>query len=102
MKLLRGPLTGAQTGTMQSDTVLRGTQLSIRHSALSPPSKGLSPSLSPARATILPTAKQPILPPLLSTNTLALLWTPSPIWRYPLQRPLPNFLDLLRYNHEGE
>lgn len=102
MKLSRGPQTGVQTGTRLTDTVLRGTLLNIRRSAQNPPSKGLFPSLSPAQATILPTARQPILPLLLSTNTLALLWTLSPILPALPQRPLPNFLHPLRYNHEGE
>lgn len=80
MKLPRSPLTGLQTGTRLTDTVLRGALLSIRHNTQSPPSKGLFPSLSPAQATILPTGRQPTLPPPPNTYTLALLWTLSPIW----------------------
>lgn len=80
MKLSRGPLTGVQTGTRLTDTVLRVPLLSIHHSTQTPPNKGLSRTLSPAQATNLLTGKHPTLPPALSTNTPVLLWTRSPIW----------------------
>lgn len=101
MKLSRGHLTGVQTGTRLTDIVHRLTLLSTRHSAQNTPSKGLFYNFSPVQATILPMAKQPLLPQLLSTNTLALLWILSPIWPCLPQGP-PNFLDRLRYNQEGE
>ncbi|KAK9538480.1 hypothetical protein VZT92_003648 [Zoarces viviparus] len=99
MKLSRSPPTGVQTGTRVTDTVPRGTLLSTPHNAQNPASKGPFPSLSPAQTTIPPTAKQPTS---LSTNTLALLLTLSPIWPLLPQWPLPNFLDLLRCHQEGE
>lgn len=101
MKLSRGPMTGVRTGIRQTNTILMATLLSICHSAQNASSKGLFPSLSPAQVTILTMAKESILPLLLSTNTLALLWTLSPIWPCLSQWPLSNFLNLLRCNHKG-
>lgn len=95
-------MSGVQTTARVVDIVLGGTQHSSRHSAQNPPSKELFPSLSTVQTTNRSMAKQPTLPLLMSTNTLALLWPTSPIWPCLPQWPLPNYLDHLKYHHEGE